>query len=1024
MPSERLLLSSFSGAKTWEMPELPSFNKIPAHATAVPFRSVGEALSLEREKSSWFLSLTGSWDFKIVPKPEAVTHAEVSSNVWSKIQVPGNWTMQGFGHPHYTNVVMPFDCTPPQVPDENPTGIYRRTFIAPESWQGRRVILHFGGSEGALYVYLNGEFVGLSKDARTPAEFDISGQVKWAEPNELLALVVQWSDASYIEDQDHWWQAGLQREVFLYSTGTSYLEDFFANGDLDNDFQTGILKLKCKVAWHNQDADQCSLEAQLFDAIGVAVFEQPIRVSDAVKGQHSYSYSVFTAEHGVPTPQLWSAESPYLYTLVLTLKTPEGEEHAACRVGFRNIRIQNRHLLINGKAVMIKGVNRHDHDDTTGKAISREVMEADIRLMKQFNINAVRTSHYPNDPYWLDLCDRFGLYVIDEANIESHAFYDDVCRDPRYTKAFVERVMNMVERDKNHTSVIFWSLGNESGYGPNHDAAAGWVRSADPSRPLHYEGAIRRDWSGGKRASDVISPMYPQIKDIIQWSLSTTDSRPMILCEYSHAMGNSNGSLADYWEAFEKYDGLQGGFIWEWIDHGIRQVDANGKPYWAYGGDFGDVPNDANFCTDGLVWPDRTPHPGLFEYKKLIQPVRVELAELEQGQIRIINKHDFINLAWLSGEWELTVDGIRVQTGDLPTLDLPPGQVLDVTLGNLDARPGERFLNFRFYQTQDTAWATAGYEVAWEQLALPSRHSAPAPSAPSPLPVLADEDDHRIVLQVGGIQAVFDKVTGTLASFGTDRNPIQRGPLLNIWRAATDNDGIKLLKQDGKALSRWLALGLDGLSHSLTSISLIHDENEEPMVEIIHQASGRKSWGDFQHIHRYRLLSSGELKVENTVRVGPGISDIPRVGVSLTLAPGLEQLEWLGRGPWENYADRKTAAIVGLYKSSVTAEYVPYIMPQEHGHKTDVRWLSLADHDGRGLKVVGLPLIEFSASHFNSADLFRAKHTFELEPRTETILNLDYAQRGLGTASCGPDTLEQYCLLGSSYEFSYSLQAM
>jgi beta-galactosidase len=1017
-----------SGAKTWEMPQLPSLNRLPARATLIPYPSANDALTLERDQSPWFMSLNGEWQFKIKSKPEHVTAEAVHAGEWSAIQVPGNWTMQGFGHPHYTNIVMPFPHTPPHLPEENPTGIYRRMFTLPESWRGRRIVLHFGGCEGVLYVYVNDQPVGLSKDARTPAEFDISPWIRYGESNELLAVVVQWSDASYVEDQDHWWQAGLQREVYLYATGVPHLQDVFARGDLTDDLRRGILRVVCKIGWAEEDSQGCTIAAQLFDQRARPVFEQPLLAgAGSVRSER-------TLEQAVRAPRLWSAESPYLYTLVVTLKTPNGEESASCRLGFRQIVIRDRHLLVNGKAVMIKGVDRHEHDDTTGKAVSREMMEADIRLMKQFNVNAVRTSHYPNDPYWLDLCDRYGLYVIDEANIEAHAFYDDICRDPRYTPAFVERVRNMVERDKNHPCVIFWSLGNESGYGPNHDAAAGWVRGADPSRPLHYEGAINRShgeaWEDGQRVTDVICPMYPPIKDIVDWASKSQDRRPMILCEYSHAMGNSNGSLADYWDAFEKYDGLQGGFIWEWVDHGIRRLDASGKPYWAYGGDFGDEPNDVNFCADGLVWPDRTPHPGLYEFKKLAQPVRVVAVDLKKGHVRIINKQCFVSLAWLRGEWELAIDGKRVLAGKLPPLRVEPGDALDVNLdlSESDRLIGERFLNFRFYQREETLWASAGHEVAWEQIALRSRlrRASSKSRRGSALAAYAEENDQAIVLRAGDVQAVFDKASGTLTRLETQGiNLIERGPLLSVWRAATDNDGIKLQNSPAwKALPQWLALGLNNARYVVAAIRLIRGDEQAAVVEIAHQVSGRDHWDDFLHTHRYQLLPSGELLVENSVHLGPGVRDIPRVGVNLVLAPGLEQLAWFGRGPWDNYADRKAAAMVGSYQSTVAEQYVPYIMPQEHGHKTDVRWLKLTGADGHGLKVIGQPLIEFSASHLTADDLFNARHTFDLKPRAETILNLDHAQRGLGTASCGPDTLEQYCLLKPDYQFAYRLSLL
>lgn len=1024
-----LPLLFMAGVKTWEMPQLTSLNKLPARATLIPFPSPNDALAQDREQSPWFLSLNGQWDFKIKPKPETVTPAAIHTGEWATMPVPGNWTMQGFGNPHYTNIIMPFPLSPPHVPEDNPTGIYRRAFTVPESWQGRRIVLHFGGCEGVLYVYVNGQPIGLNKDARTPAEFDVTSVVQVGKTNELLVVVVQWSDASYVEDQDHWWQAGIQREVFLYATGVPHLQDVFARGDLSDDLQQGTLRITSKIGFAGENHEDCTITAQLYDPAGKAVFDKPLSARATIftdfAGRATVPRSEVTLTQSVHAPLLWSAEAPNLYTLVVTLNTPQGAESTRCRLGFRKVEVRDRKLLINNKAVMIKGVDRHDHDDTTGKAVSREVMEADIRLMKQFNVNAVRTSHYPNDPYWLDLCDRYGLYVVDEANLEAHAFYHDVCRDPRYLHAFVERVSNMVERDKNHPSIILWSLGNESGYGPNHDAAAGWVRRADPSRPLHYEGAISRwngeSWEGGHRVTDVVCPMYSPISSIVEWAETTTDYRPMILCEYSHAMGNGNGSLSDYWAAFEKYEGLQGGFIWEWIDHGIRQVDENGTPYWAYGGDFGDTPNDVNFCTDGIVWPDRTPHPALYEFKKLVQPVRVEAVDLNQGRVRIVNKQDFTSLAWLRGTWELTADGKSALSGNLPPLEIAPGESLDVTLEGVrdDQTTGERFLTFRFYQNNDTWWAKAGHEVAWEQLALPSL----AKQAPHRVRSTANamENDSAIALELDGIHAIFDKASGMLVEFGANgRNLIQRGPLLNVWRAATDNDGIKLQGgQDWKALPRWLSLGLNKAQYKTQSVRLVDGQ-----VEVVHQASGRDCWTDFLHTHHYQLLPSGELLVENTLELGQGVTDIPRVGVNLVLVPALEHLTWFGRGPLDNYVDRKAAAIVGLYESTVTDQYVPYIMPQEHGNKTDTRWLTLTDTDGHGLKASGQPLLEFSASHFTANDLFNAKHTIVLKPRAEVILNLDYAQRGLGTASCGPDTLEQYCLLQPNYQFTYRLQAL
>lgn len=1018
------LLSLF-GSRIWSMPAVPSLNKLPARASLLPFPTVEAALTLDPAQSPWIQNLNGQWDFQIFPRPEAVNTDALAQAAWSKIQVPGNWTMQGFGQPQYTNIVMPFPNLPPEVPEENPTGVYRHHFTLPESWRNRRIVLHFGGCEGVLCVYLNGHPIGLNKDARTPAEFDITGMVRFGnEPNELLAVVIQWSDASFIEDQDHWWQAGIQRDVFVYSTATPHIQDVFAQPDLNQELTVGTLRIVCKIGWSGVPVHGDAVRVQLFDPGQDRVFDVQ---GNSTARAHNQPRNEIWLEERVPSPLLWSAETPNRYSLVVTLRTEHGEESTACHVGFRKIEIRDRKLLINGNRVMIKGVNRHDHSDTTGKTVSRELMEADIRLMKQFNINAVRTSHYPNDPYWLDLCDQYGLYVIDEANIEAHAYYHDLCHDPRYTLAFVERVKNMVERDKNHPSIIFWSLGNEAGYGPNHDAAAGWIRGVDPSRPLHYHGAISgphtlQTWGGGKRATDVVCPMYPALDSIEIWAQeATADHRPMILAEYSHAMGNSNGNLADYWATFEKYDSLQGGFIWEWIDHGIRKQDI-----WAYGGDFGDEPNDANFCIDGLVWPDRTPHPAMYEFKKLIQPLRVEAVDLTRGQIRILNKQDFTGLDWLRGEWELVIDGTPALHGHLPPLDIAPGQAMEVTLDLGPTSNSERFLNFKFYQREGTLWAPAGYEVAWEQIPIP----AASPDSKLLIPATSvdvHDSEPQITLEWEGIRARFDRQTGLLAAFGIGgANLLQSGPALNIWRAGTDNDGVKLLLDHEdhvwKPLKRWLTLGLDHIQCRLTRIELVTLPTGNRAVEVVHQASGRDIWDDFRHIHRYQFLESGQLLVENTIELG--IADVPRVGVTLTLAPGFENLTWYGRGPWENYADRKNAAMVGKYQSTVNDQYVPYIMPQEHGHKMDVRWLELGDNAGHVLKIHGQPLFGFNVSHFTADDLFRARHTSDLHPRPEVIVNIDLMQRGLGTASCGPDTLPPYRLTEPVYHFNYVLEAV
>jgi len=1024
-----LPLLSLSGRNTFEMPELPSINTLPPRATLIPFDSPDTAKSCDRSRSPYWLSLDGTWDFSLFPSPAAVPHDIFSHSSWSPIAVPGNWTMQGFAKPHYTNIVMPFSERPPLVPADNPTGVYRRSFSLPTHWHGRRTVLHFGGCEGALYVYLNGHPVGMHKDARTPAEFDISNFVVCNQHNVLIALVSRWSDASFIEDQDHWWQSGLHREVYLYSTISPHIQDIFARGDLLDNYRDGLLHVTCSIGFPAQALPPCQLSLQLYDPKGRPLFRSPL---SAKLGDHHLPPHQARFQHPLRSPLRWSAESPSLYTCVLTLSSHAGSESAACRIGFRRVEIKNRQLLINGQPVYFKGVNRHDHDDTSGTALSRASMELDAKTMKQFNINAVRTSHYPNDPYWLDLCDQYGLYVIDEANIEAHAYYHDLCSDPRYTSAFIARVRAMFERDKNHPSVIMWSLGNESGFGVNHEAAAGYLRGADPSRLLHYEGAIAtfsgHSWDSNHRVTDVVCPMYPEIKDIVRWARTSNDPRPLIMCEYSHAMGNSNGCLSDYWHAIRSTHGLQGGFIWEWIDHGIKSTTPDGQTYWAYGGDFGALPNDVNFCADGIVWPDRTPHPALYEFKHIAQPVSVEPVDLRRGRVRITNRYDFLTLAHLRASWELSVDGRCLKRGPLPPLNIPPGQsrVFTLPVRLPLPKPGEQFLSFRFYLRRATSWAPAGHEAAWQQLPIPD--TAPPCSPPhlrtrAAASVTAAQNSDRIILTTTSAHAEFCLHRGALILFCTGAgNPIHAGPLLNVWRAATDNDGIKLAPgQDHKPLARWLAWGLPHLRHRLVSVRLIHTPGRLPVVEIVHNASGRDQWNDFQHVHRYVLLSNGTLFVENSLRVAPDITDLPRAGVSMCIVGGFENLEWFGRGPWENYCDRKTSALVARYRSTVTDQYVPYIMPQEHGHKTDVRWLALRTNTGAEFRVHGCPLFEFNASHFSDNDLFNARHTCDLKPRHEVILNIDAAHRGLGTASCGPDTLPHYRLSKHTYHFRFFL---
>jgi beta-galactosidase len=1023
--------------KVWENPEAVGLNRLPARATLLPYQS--EKAALGQQKSTYYQSLNGQWDFRLVDHPDRVPEDFIQPTItlkrdWKKITVPGNWTTQGFDKPHYTNVQMPFPHDPPTVQEYNPTGCYRTTVDIPKAWRNRRTVIHFGGAESVLQVYVNGHPVGMSKDSRLPAEFDITDFVTPGKTATIAAVVIRWSDASFIEDQDHWWMAGIYRDVYLYSTGQIYIEDVFARGDLEDDFKTGQLDITAKMGISAQPESGWSFSAQLYDAKGKATFKNAL-TSEVTVSNNGHTWPRFEVhfKHKINRPHLWSSESPHLYRLVVTLHNPKGKavEHTTCRIGFRRVEVKNRELLINGKPVLMRGVNRHDHHERLGKTVDYQTYLDDIFLMKKFNINAVRTAHYPNDPMWYDLCDEYGIYLIDEANVESHDHIHQICRDKRYAHAFLDRAIRLVHRDKNHPSVIMWSLGNESGYGPNHDAMGGWIRGFDPSRVLHYEGAISRNqsgltWDDGERVTDIICPMYPTIDSIVEWAQTTQGNRPLIMCEYSHAMGNSNGNLAEYWDAIETHHGLQGGFIWDWVDQGLLKKDEKGTEYWAYGGDYNDHPNDANFCINGLVWPDRTPHPAMYEFKKLIQPVVVTAKDLKTNTFTIHNKQDFTDLNHLRGNWQLLIDGVVTQTGKLPVLKAAPGKTatLRIKIKSTDLKPGqESHLRIYFVTKSDLPWASKGHEVAWDEFALPAKASGRRTTLRSKRGQLTlSETARTATVATDQFSIRFNTQSGALTSLKYHNNEhLLAGPKLNVWRAPTDNDGIKLRPQGRKPLGKWQSIGLDHLRIKTNNIQIQNRKDGAIIVNVRQSAIPSKvKYGfDFQQI--YTILSTGDIHVQNTVKADKRLPDLPRIGVQLVLQPGLEQFGWFGRGPHESYWDRKRGYPIGYYESTVTDQYVPYIMPQEHGNHTDVRWLHLSNPES-GLLVVPDNVMECSASHYDANEMTAAHHTNEITPHGETFLNLDVHQRGLGGASCGPDTLEQYRIEPGTFTFSYRIR--
>lgn len=1049
--------------KPWEQPELTNLNRLPGRGTLFAYESVAQARRGTPRQSSLVQTLNGQWNFRLVQTPEAAPSDFYALNTdeskYRPIAVPGNWPMQGYDKPHYTNVQMPWNNHPPYVPaKDNPTGLYRRTFSLPKGWDGKRIILHFGGVESVLYVYVNGKQVGMSKGSRLPSEFNITPYLKRGR-NVLATMVIRYSDGSYMEDQDHWWMAGIYRDVYLYATEPVYIRDVFAMATLDENYKHGVLRVRTKLGADVQPSDDSMLQAVLYrGAKRIATLE----------GTISYSYRVDNYESemacSVKNPAVWCAETPNLYTLVVSLKTSKGQilGTTSCRVGFCSVEVKNRELLINGKAVLIKGVNRHDHHETLGKTIPRETMIEDIKVLKQFNFNAVRTSHYPNDPLWYDLCDEYGLYVLDEANIETHANYHTICHDPRWGRAFYERCMNMVLRDKNHPCVIGWSLGNESGNGENHNLAADAMRAYDPTRFLHNEGALKPGRSQGRdifdtdgsHSNDIIGPMYTHVDNVKRHALTVTkkEYRPFILCEYEHAMGNSTGNMKEYWDLFKKYQGLQGGFIWDWVDQGIlREAKAKktdvqnlekltgkalekaqqachmpgGNYYWAYGGDFGDEPNDANFCINGMIWPDRTPHPGMYEFKKVVQPISIGF---KKGTLHITNEQEFVDMGWLQGEWSIKVNGRVVQEGKLPRSTIRPEEAdcVELPLQELNLTPGEEaFLMVVFKARKKTAWCAAGHVVAWEQFVIRGQRSEDRGRRcgirDARSEVKLRESKHSVNVVAGDVDVNFSKAKGAMTSLcHNGEELLSAGPRLNVWRAATDNDGIKRWSgQKNKPLGKWLEAGLNKLSYGRAKIEV--SENKKGVtVTICQKAYGSSRSKGFEHAHSYCIQPDGAIDVRNTVSCFGDLPSLPRVGVTMQLAPGYENFTWFGRGPHESYCDRKAGVAIDLYKSTVSEQYEPYILPQEHGNKTDVRWLCL-DNGKKKIEFKAHKLMECSVSHLTADDLFAAFHTHELKPRKEVIVNLDYQQRGLGTGSCGPQTLPQYEIMPGDYRFDFTI---
>ncbi len=982
----------------WQNPKVVERNKEPGHVPLCPYADPETALAGDSSASPNFLSLNGAWKFHLAPTPDDAPGdfqkpaADISA--WDDIDVPGCWQMQGYDKPIYTNSQMPWSCEPPYVPhDDNPTGSYRRDFEMPRAWDGREVFLHFEGVDSAFYCWVNGECVGYSQGSRLPAEFNITRYVRPGR-NTLAVRVYRWSDGSYLEDQDMWWLSGIYRDVFLHAPDRVRIADYRVVTDFDEHYRDATLEVGVKVSNAQPGAVAgYAVEAALYDADGKAVLDAPGSAGVEVK---RYAYHRVAVTIAVPAPRKWSDEDPYLYTLLLTLKDASGKviEVQRCRVGFRKVEIQDGQIHVNGVPVLFKGVNRHEHDPLRGRSVTRDGMVADILLMKRNNINAVRTCHYPDTTEWYDLCDEYGIYVLDEANIESHALWGEKdsnpCNATEWAVALMERGQRMVERDKNHPCVIGWSMGNEADFGANHVALSGWMHEYDPTRPVHYHPAENHP------CVDILGPMYPTIERIVEMASDPKDNRPIVMCEYAHSMGNSTGNLKEYWDAIRAHKRLQGGFIWDWVDQGILQKTEDGTEYFAYGGDFGETVHDFNFCCNGMITPDRIPHPAVFEYKKILQPVHVEALDLAAGSFRVHNRYFFSGMDGLKASWTLMANDAVVGGGPLELPEVPAGGYTDVILdfGKPAPEPGVTYwLTFSFALVEDRLWAKAGHEVAFEQFALPGARPAAAPTPSRD----AVADDTVTFSETGPALA-------GLTVAGIDL--ITSGPVFNAWRAPTDND-LCLIGGDRAPVKHWKRAGLDRLACAITA-HRVDDGGKRVVREERWAAPDAEQGFDCETV--YTLLGAGDVRLTMKVTPFGELPALPRLGLVLALPGEFDCFTWYGRGPQENYIDRNQGARMGRYSLSVTGQQCPYVLPQEFGNRTDIRWLSLTREDGAGLLVTGEQPFEASAHPFALDLLTGAKHTWELKPDGTIRLYLDYRQGGLGNGSCGPGTLPQYLL--------------
>lgn len=1001
--------------KIWENHQIDGINRMPARAHFLTFPTKEKALLNDNKYTHAFKNLNGVWKFMFLDapeySPEGFYASEYDTSAMDDITVPGNWQLQGYGKMHYSDLWYNFPINPPFVPTENPTGIYKRTFFIEESFRGKQIILRFCGVDSAYHLWINGQEAGYSKAARNESEFDITDMVKVGQENDVTVRVYQWSDGTYLEDQDMWWESGIFRDVELLGVPKDGICDFKVTADLDEKYENGLLSVEASL--RTEENVQVTFELQ--DARGNIVLTES---AAAAGGKVRMEAVVEKAEH-------WSAEIPYLYKLLMTVeKDGRVIEVIPQNVGFRNIRMNGDTFLVNGVAIIFKGMNRHDYNPRNGRVVAREEIEKDIILMKQFNVNAIRTCHYPDSYYLYDLCDEYGMYLIDETDLECHGFeltgdYKWITDDPSWETAYVSRMIRMIERDKNHPSIIMWSLGNESAFGCNFRRMTEAAHEMDPTRLVHYEGDFDAE------SADVYSTMYTWLenpkkpflmKDIIEKS-----QKPHILCEYCHAMGNGPGNLKEYQDLFYEHDKLQGGFIWEWFDHGIESYTEDGEKYYRYGGDFGDDPSNKDFCIDGMLMPDRTPSPGLYEYKKVVEPVTSSAVDLEQGTIRLLSRYDFADLDQFRLVYSIMEDDVMIQGGsmELPSIPARTEKVVKLPYdpASIKAKPGaEYYLNLSYQLKEHTVYAPAGHELATAQFKLPIYIEG---IEVIPEGVLKVTKEHTTLHAEGAnFNVDFDLVRGNIISIVRDGMEVMsKGPRLTLWRAPISND-MEIIDQMKK-------VHFLHLEHEVVTEVQYQEENNFLKVQVDTINSTTNSAWHFKTRYSYVVCPTGDVLI-NVEGTPSGRTDLapdmfPRIGVTMHLDQSMDQVRYFGMGPGENYADSREAAMMGVYENTVDGLFTNYVVPQANGNHMDCKWVSLTNDRGMGLVASTEESFNFSASRYEEKDLDDAKHTCDLKKRDYVVFNIDYKQNALGTYACGEWQLDRYRAKFEPFKLSFRI---